>query len=79
MNQQVMSLEITKNVQGATRSPDSAHFVYTAMKGGKWFVVVDDQPGPAYDKLPFKPSVTSDAVEYLAERDGWVLRCRRPF
>jgi hypothetical protein len=55
------------------------HFVYTAMKGDKWFVVVDDQPGPAYDKLPFKPSVTGDAVEYLAERDGWVLRCRRPF
>jgi transposase-like protein len=30
--------------------------------------------GQAYDKLSFKPTVTEQAVEYLAERGDWVLR-----
>jgi hypothetical protein len=44
--------------------------------GTEWFLMVDGQPGPAYDKLPFKPVITNEAIEYFAERDGWVLRCR---
>jgi hypothetical protein len=59
-------------------SPDSRHLVYKAIKNNKWCVVVEGQPGPPYDKLPLKPSVTNDAAEYTAERDGWLLRCRQP-
>jgi hypothetical protein len=62
-------------------SPDNKRFTYAAGKqdSKNQSVVVDGQLGPEYDKVPFKLTVTNDTVEYLAERHGWVLRCRRPF
>jgi sulfatase modifying factor 1 len=60
-------------------SPDSFHLIYKAKMGTKWHMAVDGRLGPAYDKLPFKPTFTDNAVEYLAQRDGWIFRCKRPF
>jgi formylglycine-generating enzyme required for sulfatase activity len=60
-------------------SPDSSHLVYKAKKGTNWHMAADGQLGPAYDKLKFKPTITENAIEYLAERDGWLFRCRRLF
>ena len=57
-------------------SPDGRHFVYAALKNDEWFLVVDDQAGPPYDQVS-KPAFKADRIEYLAERDGWILRCRR--
>jgi sulfatase modifying factor 1 len=60
-------------------SPDSSHIIYKAKMGTKWHMAVDGRLGPAYDSLQFKPTITENAVEYLAQRDGWVLRCKRFF
>jgi len=57
-------------------SPDSNHLAYTALKDNKWFIMLDEQAGPKYDRL-YKPAFTADGIEYLAENDGWILRCRQ--
>lgn len=59
-------------------SPDGKHFAYAALKDDKWFMVLDDQAGPPYDSIP-NPVFTADGIEYMAERDGWFLRCRRNY
>jgi sulfatase modifying factor 1 len=68
-------LDISNN--SISFSPDGRHLIYKVLKGQKWYMVVDGQLGPAYDKLQFKPIITEKAVEYLAQRDGYVFRCKR--
>jgi sulfatase modifying factor 1 len=68
-------LDISNN--SISFSPDGRHLIYKVLKGLKWYMVVDGQLGPAYDKLQFKPIITEKAVEYLAQRDGYVFRCKR--
>jgi WD40 repeat protein len=66
---------------GAPRfSPDGKHIMYTGRKKKKWFVVLDGIAGPAYDRL-YRPRLTNEGVEYLAERDvdDSLLRCRLSF
>ena len=52
-------------------SKDGCHIAYATVKGEKWLVVVDGQPGPEYDgimvdSLIFSPD--GERVAYAAEK-----------
>lgn len=57
-------------------SSDGKRIACSAEKDGRRFVVVDGLPGPEYDGISGGPTFTPNGVEYLAVRDGWLLRCR---
>jgi hypothetical protein len=52
---------------GLSFSPDSKRIAYAAGKNDRWFVVVDDQPGPEYESVQSGPVfLAAGGLEYLA-------------
>ena len=54
-------------------SPNGLRVAYSAKKGDKWIIVVDGEPGPAYDGIAkgdpvFSPD--SNFVKYRALKNG---------
>ena len=67
-------------IQGTTElgpfqlSPDGQRYAYGAKKGGKWFVVVDEEVHGPYDELPdkFLGSFSIDSKHFAMNvRNGW--------
>ncbi|MCX5885146.1 MAG: hypothetical protein NT096_04435 [Proteobacteria bacterium] len=55
-----------------TVSKDRRHFAYGTTAGDKYFVVVDGQPGPAYDMIGDTPVFSPDSkcIVYVARKDN---------
>lgn len=69
-------------ISGPKASPDGRHWGYEVVEeedGFRWRVVVDLQPGPAYDQILMNSlALTSDSAVYIARRGRQFLRVAQP-
>jgi hypothetical protein len=59
-------------------SPDGRHIIHTIKKDNRWSLVVDGEIKLDYEHI-YELNPTDDAVEYTADSDGWVFRCRQSY
>ena len=61
-----------QSVANFTFSPDGKRFAYTAMQGGKAYVIVDDEESDGYRQITTPPAFTADGSHcvYVAQDDG---------
>jgi hypothetical protein len=60
-----------ESAEGLSYSPDGRSYAFAASMGGKWFVVVNGEPGPAFDRV-VTPAFSPDGrrVVFRARRAG---------
>jgi Tol biopolymer transport system component len=59
-------------------SPDGRHIIHTIQKDNRWFLVIDGEIKSDYEHI-YELNPAADAVEYTADSDGWLFRCRQNY
>jgi hypothetical protein len=67
-----------KDIGPVLFSPDGKHIIHTVLMDDRWGVMIDGKVEADYKNI-YELNPGDEAVEYMAERDGWLFRCRQDY